>query len=135
MAVGFVALFAGSGLLPPPEFWVGVTQFWIGDWIGIVVTTPALLLVTRRRERPSWRLTPETLLQALSVALALWIMFGTRFGEQPKLFYVLFLPVIWIVMRQGMEGGVFGALGVQLGLIAAIVARGLETLRCSTSSS
>jgi two-component system sensor kinase FixL len=80
VAVGFVALFARSGLLAPQEFWVGVTQFWIGDWIGIVVTTPALLLVTRR-ERPSWRLTPETFLQALSVALALWIIFGTRFGE------------------------------------------------------
>ena len=122
VAIGFVALFARSGLLPPQEFWIGVTQFWIGDWIGIVVTTPALLLVTRVRERFAWRFTTEAFFQALLVGLALWIVFGTRFGEQPKLFYVLFLPVIWIVMRHGMEGGVFGSLAVQLGLIAAIVA-------------
>jgi len=114
VALGFVGLFARSGLLPPQEFWIGVTQFWIGDWIGIVVTTPVLLLITRRGERLAWRFTAEAFLQALSVALALWVVFGTKFGEQPRLFYVLFLPVIWIVMRHGMEGGVFGALPCSL---------------------
>src|SRR5690349_8003602 len=42
----------------------------------------------------------------------------------PKLFYVLFLPVIWIAMRHGIEGAVFGTLAVQLGLIAAILVTG-----------
>ena len=78
------------------------------------MTTPVLLLITRRGERLAWRFTAEAFLQALSVALALWVVFGTRFGEQPRLFYVLFLPVIWIVMRHGMEGGVFGALPCSL---------------------
>jgi C4-dicarboxylate-specific signal transduction histidine kinase len=61
-------------------------------------------------------------MQGMSIVLALWIVFGTRFGDEPKLFYLLFLPVIWIAMRHGIEGGVFGTLTVQLGLIAAIVA-------------
>ena len=56
------------------------------------------------------------------LALALWVVFGTRWGDELKLFYVLFLPVIWIAMRHGVEGAVFGTLAVQLGLIAAIVA-------------
>ncbi len=121
IAIGFVALFAGSGLLPPREFWTGVTQFWIGDLIGIVVTAPVLLLLTRERERPPLRPTWIAALEALAVVIALWIVFGTSFGGEPKLFYVLFLPVIWIAMRHGIEGGVFGTLAVQVGLIAAIV--------------
>jgi signal transduction histidine kinase len=121
IALAFVALFAGSGLLPAREFWSGVAQFWIGDLIGIIVTTPVLLVVTRERHRSTLRPTLEALVQALAVALALWIVFGARFGDEPKLFYVLFLPVIWIAMRHGIEGAVFGTLAVQLGLIAAIV--------------
>ena len=121
IAIGFVALFAGSGLLPVREFWTGVTQFWIGDLIGIVVTTPVLLLLTRERERPMLRPTRNAAIEAIVIALALWIVFGTALGGEPKLFYILFLPVIWIAMRHGIEGGVFGTLAVQLGLIAAIV--------------
>ena len=122
IAFAYVALFAGSGLLPPRDFWSGVAQFWIGDLIGIVVTTPVLLLLTRTRRHPSLRPTLEAFAEALAVALALWVVFGTRWGDEPKLFYVLFLPVIWIAMRHGVEGAVFGTLAVQLGLIAAIVA-------------
>jgi signal transduction histidine kinase len=121
IAIAFVALVAGSGLLPVREFWTGVTQFWIGDLIGIVVTTPVLLLLTRERERPVLRPTRTVAIEALGIAFALWIVFGTSLGGEPKLFYVLFLPVIWIAMRHGIEGGVIGTLAVQLGLIAAIV--------------
>ena len=121
IAFAFVSLFAGSGLLPVQEFGSGIVQFWIGDLIGIVVTTPALLVATRTRERPSFAPASAALAEALAIALALWIVFGARFGDEPKLFYVLFLPVIWIAMRHGIEGSVFAALAVQLGLIAAIV--------------
>jgi signal transduction histidine kinase len=121
IAFAFVSLFAGSGLLPVQELGSGIVQFWIGDLIGIVVTTPALLVATRTRDRPSFVPAPAALAEAVAIALALWIVFGARFGGEPKLFYVLFLPVIWIAMRHGIEGSVFGALAVQLGLIAAIV--------------
>lgn len=123
IAFAFVSLFAGSGLLPVQDFGSAVVQFWIGDLIGIVVTTPALLVATRTRDRPSFAPSSAILVEALAIAAALWIVFGTRFGGEPKLFYVLFLPVIWIAMRHGIEGSVFGALAVQLGLIAAIVIR------------
>src|SRR4029078_10205120 len=89
--------------------------------IGIVVTTPALLVATRTRDRPSFAPASAVLVEALAIAIALWVVFDARFGAEPKLFYVLFLRVIWIAMRHGIEGSVFGALAVQLGLIAAIV--------------
>jgi signal transduction histidine kinase len=123
IALAFVGLFARSGVLPPREFQEGVTQFWIGDLIGIVVTAPALLVVTRRRES-SWRPTLETLAELAAIALALWLVFGAGLGDAPALFYVLFLPIVWIAMRQGFEGAVLGTVAIQVGLIIAIVATG-----------
>ena len=124
IAVAFVALFAGSGLLPAGEFARSVAQFWIGDLIGIVVTAPALLILSRRRERFLPRIDVETVAQFAAIALALWLVFGAHLGEAPTLFYVLFLPVIWIAMRHGIEGAAFGSVAVQIGLIAAIVLAG-----------
>ena len=123
IALAFVALFARSGVLPPREFQEGVTQFWIGDLIGIVVTAPALLVVTRRRES-SWRPTLETAAELAAIALALWLVFGAGLGDAPALFYVLFLPIVWIAMRHGFEGAVLGTVAIQLGLIVAIVVTG-----------
>jgi signal transduction histidine kinase len=122
IALAFVALFARSGVLPPREFQEGVTQFWIGDLIGIVVTTPALLVITRRYQ--SWRPTLETLAELAAIGLALWLVFGAGLGEAPALFYLLFLPIVWIAMRQGFEGAVLGTVAIQLGLIVAIVVTG-----------
>jgi signal transduction histidine kinase len=124
IALASVALFAGTGVLPPGEFREGVLQFWIGDLIGIVVTAPAVLVVTRRgtmRRRPSF----ETLAELTAIALALWLVFGAGLGDAPTLFYVLFLPIVWIAMRHGFDGAVFATLAMQLGLIAAIVVTGL----------
>ena len=123
VALAFVALFAGSGLLPSGEFWRSAMQFWIGDLIGIVVTAPVLLVATRA-QRPGTRIGTEKLLQLLAIGAALWIVFGSGLPDATTLFYVLFLPIVWIAMRDGLEGAVFGTLVVQLGLIAAIVLTG-----------
>ena len=124
IALAFVSLFAGSGLLPPGEFWRSVSQFWIGDLIGIVVTTPVLLVASRKRNRPAVRITVEGVAQVLAIAVALGVVFDPGIDDAPKLFYVLFLPVVWIAMRHGLEGAVFGTLAIQVGLIAAIVFTG-----------
>ena len=126
IALAFVALFAGSGLLPPGEFWRSVMQFWIGDLIGVTVTAPVLLVATRKRNRPALRITVEGITQALAIGVALWIVFGAGLPDATTLFYVLFLPVIWIAMRHGLEGAVFGTLATQLGLIVAIVTTGQD---------
>lgn len=124
LALAFVALFAGSGLLPAGEFWRSAMQFWIGDLIGIVVTAPVLLVVTRKRNRPALRISVEGFAQAVAIGVALWLVFGAGLPDATALFYVLFLPVIWIAMRHGIEGAVFGTLATQGGLIVAIVVTG-----------
>jgi signal transduction histidine kinase len=123
IALAFVALFARSGVLPAREWREGLTQFWIGDLIGVVVTAPALLVATRRGA-PRFRPTPEALGELAAIAAALWLVFGSHLADAPTLFYVLFLPIVWVAMRHGFEGAVFGTLAIQLGLIVAIVLTG-----------
>jgi len=125
IALAFVALFAGSGLLPRGEFWRSVMQFWIGDLIGIIVTAPVLLVATRR-PRVSMHIGVEGIAQLAAIAAALWVVFGSGLPDAMTLFYVLFLPIVWIAMRRGVEGAVFGTLAVQLGLIAAVELTGQE---------
>lgn len=121
IAVLYIALFVTSGMLPASSFVRGVAQFWIGDLIGVVVTTPALLVATRGRQNDVHVMWWETLLQVGAIVIALWIIFGSGLGSELKLFYVLFLPLIWIAMRRGLAGTTAAALLVQIGLIAALL--------------
>jgi len=125
IGLSFVALFAGSGLLPPGEFRRSVMQFWIGDLIGVVVTAPVLLVATRR-PRVRISIGVEGLAQLAAIAAALWVVFGSGLPDATTLFYVLFLPIVWIAMRRGIEGAVFGTLAVQLGLIVAVEVTGQQ---------
>jgi signal transduction histidine kinase len=120
LAVAFVSLFYVNGLLPEEVFAKSVAQYWIGDLIGIVVTTPLVLVFTRgpllRFRVPD----AETVAQAGAVLLSLWIVFGSGWVDELKLFYLLFLPVIWIAMRHGVEGTTLATMTIQIGLIVAM---------------
>jgi two-component system, LuxR family, sensor kinase FixL len=124
IAVAFVALSAESGLIASDEFGPSVVQFWIGDLIGILVTTPALLVLSRPGALSAMRPSRETIAQALSIAVALWVIFGWGIGHQLKLFFILFLPLIWIATRRGIEGTVIAIVAIQLALIVAVEVAG-----------
>ncbi len=49
IAMLYVGVFAVAGVLPTGRLVDSVAQFWIGDLIGVVVTTPALLTAARIR--------------------------------------------------------------------------------------
>ncbi len=95
-----------------------ILEWWVGDMIGITVMTPFLLvLFSGRRIFPR---SPELLLPLLILFGALFLIFGTVSTDRSQLFYLLFLPVIWIAVRFGLEA-VTGALVVtQVSLIATI---------------
>lgn len=118
LGLAYVGLNVGVGILPAREALDAVLQFWIGDAIGIVVTTP-LLIEYADRGTLRMRIDSEMLLQAGAVLLALWIVFGITATDEFKFFYLLFLPQIWIAMRRGVKGAVIASLAMQLGLIAA----------------
>jgi signal transduction histidine kinase len=121
IGMGYIGIFVAAGIVPADAFLRTVAQFWIGDLIGIVVTMPLLLSLTRQRMAALPIGGTETVVQFASIGVALFIVFGLGIGAELKLFYILFLPLIWIAMRRGMTGTAVAALLVQVGLIAALM--------------
>lgn len=111
------------GMLPAGYWHVGVLQFWIGDSVGIAVVMPLLWWLSSERGRVLLHLmlgrleTSSYLL--LSVAV-LWIAFGFGGADGFKWFYLLFIPIVWAALRQGMAGAVLSASVLQVGVIVAV---------------
>lgn len=118
VAVGYVGLMVFAGFLPPTDFAAAALRNWIGDVIGIIVVTPfSLLALTRPR---LLTVSTETALQLTAIVVALVVVFGVVEEQQFQLFYVLFLPIVWMAVRTGSEGVSAGILITQLGLIIGI---------------
>jgi signal transduction histidine kinase len=115
VASGYVALAISVSLLPAADFASAALRYWVGDVIGIIVVTPfALVTLTRRRVLP---MTLETVLQFGAILAALALVLGYAEERQFQLFYLLFLPIVWMAVRAGSEGVAVGILVTQLGLI------------------
>jgi signal transduction histidine kinase len=120
-------IFVMYGLFSVAEMPVAASRHWLGDFIGITVLTPFLLILPRFREILNPRVLAEIATVALSSALMLWILFGLPELDEFKYFYLLFLPVLWSAMRHGLLGVTPTIVATQLGLIVAIVIVGYET--------
>jgi two-component system sensor kinase FixL len=128
IAAAYVAAHAATDVFAWDEFMDHTVYFWVGDVIGIATTTPFLLIHgarIARRVRP--RITLEAVLQTLSIALVLALISELEPGLAANLFYVLFMPLVWISTRYGFEGATAGLLATQLGLIAAVQLAGYTT--------
>ena len=119
-------------------------NWFIGDSVALLCVTPFLLIhvmpwVRERGERyargerggrvktPSlpWRATGrggvlESSAQAGSVVLALVIVFASNLAQSHELFYLLFLPTIWVAVRHGMAGATYVVLGLDLGAMTML---------------
>ncbi len=136
--IGPLALTWGN-VIPRADYPRAALSWFIGDSVALVCLTPFLLLhVTpwlrrraelyeRRKQMPAPRTersrqkllgsrgSLEVMAQAGSVVLALWIVFGSHVAQSYELFYLLFLPTIWIAVRQGMSGVTSATLLLNLG--------------------
>lgn len=95
-----------------------VTVAWraaIGDLIGILIVVPLVLLMWTHRLWPAP--TPWMLAQAGAILIALLIVFGYREATAFQLFYLLFLPVLWIALAYGPPGSALALLLVQAGIL------------------
>lgn len=131
IAAGFVGLLYLGGKLEQGAAGAGWLRFWVGDAVGILVTTPLLLVAAdpeSRRAFGALARNPVTLLQVALVAAALWLAFRALGGDPSHHVYLLFLPLIWIAIRNGLPGAVIGVAVVQIGVVLGVHHRSLEGL-------
>jgi two-component system sensor kinase FixL len=123
VGAGFIGVLHTSGSLAATPFGSAWLRFWIGDAVGILVTAPLLFAAAdaaRRSALLSLARRPEALLQATVLAATVWLIFE-GFGTDPsRHFYLLFLPLIWIAVRFGMNGAIVATAIVQLGVVLGI---------------
>ena len=129
-----VAMLLGALLLTDKELGAdivarSVIPLFVGDVIGIAVVTP-LLLRFMRWQWPSRAALPalamEVLVFALATGLALWMIVGSDRPHDYKYFSLLFLPVVGIGMRHGIDGACLALAATQLGLIAMLNVYGYD---------
>ena len=107
---------------------VGIAPFlliYVVPWVRLRlsreggVTDPRTALSLQTDELASILSIAEAFAQAGSIVLVLWIMFGRVFGPW-QLFYLAFLPILWIAMRQGIGQAVNGILAFNFGVVVAL---------------
>jgi len=118
------------------DFKNAASGWYIGDMVALLALAPFLLIHVlpwvRRNLAP--QVTPlatantvqvkmshlaEALAQAAGILGVLWIMFGRTFAPL-QLFYLSFVPIIWVAMRNGIERAVVAILVLDFGMVAAL---------------
>ncbi|MGB6265355.1 MAG: diguanylate cyclase, partial [Candidatus Acidiferrales bacterium] len=141
-AVGVGCLVADHTILPS-QFWASSIAWYIGDAIGLLGFAPFLLVyvlpwIHAKIEVPkpegadprdrrvhssdlpqTVREIIEAFAQGLTLFLAIWLMFGPEFGDR-QLYYLSFVPIVWIAASRGMQRVVIGLLALNFGIIIAL---------------
>lgn len=121
-----------------PDAWAwmaDLVNIWVGALIRILIITPLVLVHAGAHWRGwrgwriwSWHASREMVLQAATIALALWIIFGFKYTDEFKFFYLLFLPMIWIAMRHGIQGATIALAASHVGINAILDWRGSHAI-------
>lgn len=114
--------------------------WFLGDSIGLVGIAPFLLVHVFPHVRNwlaptpykphspgthspqttlTWSAVAETCGQGLTILGVMWVMFGSEDGRYDH-FYLCFIPIIWIAMRQGVRRVVTGLLVLNFGIVVAM---------------
>jgi signal transduction histidine kinase len=118
VALAYVGVVIAGGLLPASDFLSPFLRFWVGDMIGIAIIAPFSLIALSRGRLPGFSF--ETAAQIVAVLVVLSLIFRFAQEKQLQFFYILFLPIIWMAIRTGLEGVSVGILITQLGLIIGV---------------
>jgi PAS domain S-box-containing protein len=130
--------------VPRNEYFEAALNWWVGDAVAIACLTPFLLVFlmpalrrfTGEAQTPTdleWTAPEQSRHQtrgpgrlAESVALAvvilgcLWIVLGPHAKDNHDLFYIFFIPVIWIAVRRGLRGATTGILVLDIGIVISL---------------
>jgi signal transduction histidine kinase len=111
----YVAILFAAGAIADYEITAVAWRAAVGDVIGILVVAPLVLLAATYRPWP----VPGALalIQLLSLVAALTVVFGYRDATAFQLFYLLFLPLLWVALSYGPPGSAVALNVIQIGLI------------------
>ncbi|HET7105381.1 MAG TPA: response regulator [Candidatus Acidoferrum sp.] len=125
----------GDGLAKRADGLKIAADWWASDAIAMVTITPFLLVyvtpwlkawvypekeirVARKRERRiSVRKFLEPGAQLISIAAAIWLLFGFAPAIPYQPLYLLFIPVVWTAMRYGLPGAALTTFAINIGMI------------------
>jgi two-component system, LuxR family, sensor kinase FixL len=103
--------------LPADQLFSALRHFWIGDAVGIIVILPAATaaFTLLSKARWGWRRNEALNWGVFIVASCLgFALVHTASGANAyHLFYLLFLPIIWMAMRAGYVGVAIALLATQ----------------------
>jgi len=116
-----------------PDVWAwlaDLVNYWVGALIRLLIVAPLVLVHAGHDWQTllAWRPSREMLLQGLTIILALGVIFGLKYTDEFKFFYLLFLPLIWICMRHGIRGATLALAFIHVGLNAILEWRGLRSI-------
>jgi len=123
IAAAFVGVLYAAGSLGDTAAFPAWLRFWVGDAVGVLVTAPLLLVVADPDGRRSFaRLARrwESFLQMGLLAGTLWLIFAGLGGDPSHHFYLVFLPLIWTALRNGLGGAIAAVAVVQIGVVLGI---------------
>jgi two-component system, LuxR family, sensor kinase FixL len=121
-------LYLGGGLSSDKVF-VAMVHCWIGEALGIVTIIPAMTAAFTYASSP-WRWSSYTLFTIFIFVLGIGLGFAALVGVGDKLYYLfnlLFLPVIWVAMREGYVGVALALVTIQLTLAVLTAFVGYNT--------
>jgi diguanylate cyclase (GGDEF)-like protein/PAS domain S-box-containing protein len=140
--VAGTACLAADGTISWDQYWHSAWAWYVGDVVGLVGFAPFLLIhllprvlrtlspvhtktiqkscqAKTKTEQTKLRDILEVVGQFISMVLVLWIMFGPVLGYR-QLYYLAFVPIIWIAMRHGVQRVVSALLFFNFGIVIAL---------------
>jgi signal transduction histidine kinase len=106
-----------AGSLPADQFVFALRHFWIGDSVGIIAVLAAATAIFSVSSKPRWVWRSDDTLNWSVFVVASCLVFAFIHSAPSAyayhLFYLLFLPIIWIGMRGGYVGAAIGLLATQ----------------------
>ena len=132
IACGTAENYVAFHMIAPTDFWPATLRSWLGDYVGILTLTPAILVFTGcdfaayfgKRERILGAPEAEMAAQFAAIVATVWFVFGLELSDELKLFYLLFLPAIWVTVRHGVAGAAATVLLTEVSLKIAFQIRG-----------
>ena len=119
-------------------------DWWVGDAVAIACLTPFCLVlvmpVVRRfaglaqtaadmesasagkniREARGFPRAIESICFGAAIVGSLWLALGPRSASNQNMFYIFFLPIVWIAVRRGLRGAATGILMLNIGIVLSL---------------